>query len=366
MANPLLLVLKGLHRTQSLILRSPSKEGDNDDNKEEILQSCSDKVDGETLGSEATSLMNVKHEAKKDGSRRLRSLDGSASQKESVLFSFDLTQETLDYKAECQIITDQSSLQELRDIFQRKNTTAKLPECNMERYDYSSFSSLPKKQQQDPLADEVYIPYHRRMERTEKRVQNVEKEQSALDLDHLSNLVKLLNEDTCWRKHIGKLVLISDKDRDEDLQKKRELALRELQGYFAKYQRWRSKMALQRQKEARMRQKAKSKMINGEERKRKKEAKRELKRKAQAEEEARQQQKRQKTEKQLAKESQFVSFHKNDGGDKYKVHLKFDQLIRRNHRSVEAFGQAFPLMIKRDFSIPMSWVEQFRPNSSSI
>lgn len=365
MANPLLLVLKGLHRTQSLILRSPSKEDDDGDDKEEILQSSVDNVDGEVLAGEGTTtLVNGTHQANKDDSRRLRSLDGSIAQKESALFSFDLTQETLDNQAECQLVAEQTSLQELRDIFQKKGGVAKLEEPNMETYDYSSYGTGQNKQQRDPLTDEIYIPYHRRMERTEKRVQNVEKDQSALDLDHLSNLVKLLNEETCWRKHIMKLVLISDEDTDEDLQKKRELALGELQGYFAKYHRWKSKMALQRQKEARMRQKIKSKMINSEERQRKKEAKRELKRKAQAEEEARQQQKKQKIEKQIAKESQFVSFYRRDGGDKYRVHPKFDQLIKRNHRNVEAFGQPFPLMIKRDFFIPISWVEQFRPDST--
>lgn len=86
----------------------------------------------------------------------------------------------------------------------------------------------------DPLAPEGFAGHHRRMERQERHMQALEKQQFIVTVGRVKVQRALLLKDE-WKDSIQGVVKIDDMSDAEELDKKRGLALDEINKFLAKY-----------------------------------------------------------------------------------------------------------------------------------
>lgn len=116
-----------------------------------------------------------------------------------------------------------------------------------EKFQYRSRPSGPKT---DPLGDEHYVTYHRKMEREEKSVQRLEQERNATEMDRLSTQREQLLS-TTWPSALQRITLIDNPRDATELDTKRDLTLREIDLYLNKYKAWKKReLLLKPQKKA--------------------------------------------------------------------------------------------------------------------
>ncbi|WPK25105.1 hypothetical protein PUMCH_002408 [Australozyma saopauloensis] len=89
----------------------------------------------------------------------------------------------------------------------------------------------------DPLADEVYEPFHRRMKKDERSVTLADRSKLHFDVDNLRGQLTLLNQHD-WIKHVPTMVSLNDRNDYEELSRKRVLARREILKNLEKFQDW--------------------------------------------------------------------------------------------------------------------------------
>lgn len=228
----------------------------------------------------------------------------------------------------------------------------------------------------DPLVDSQFEPYHKHMERAEKRTQMTEREKLATEREKF----KMLKEDLLgadWKKVLLGVTAIRDPDNKIELEEKKGKTIAEINAYLNRFVE-----AREREKKLRAKQKIQTEdpgvddfsssdeectgtgksttyrykyvydlpgkemiaEIEPEEisepvpKRKSSEIKREVKRVKTA---------GASRSKPSVPEKPFVSFFTNP-----KHRLKFDQLLKRPHRTAQAFGRPVPTMKKHDFDLP--------------
>ncbi|PIS57587.1 hypothetical protein CJI97_000631 [Candidozyma auris] len=98
---------------------------------------------------------------------------------------------------------------------------------------------LPRRQRtkRDPLSDDVYLPFHRKMKRDEKSMTGSDKNRIANEVDNFKMQLMLLQQNT-WARHLPKITYINDKSNPAELQWKRSATFAELQRLVQKYENW--------------------------------------------------------------------------------------------------------------------------------
>lgn len=105
-----------------------------------------------------------------------------------------------------------------------------------EMLDLSEFTRGISHHPEDPLGDEAFFKAHRKAERREKSLRNIEKEKTMHEKDHLERLLDGLKGPD-WLRVIG-VSAIPDGDLKR-LQDKRNYFIREIKSLLRKFQRWR-------------------------------------------------------------------------------------------------------------------------------
>lgn len=90
---------------------------------------------------------------------------------------------------------------------------------------------------QDPLDDELYLTFHRRMRKDERSVALTDKSKLHFDIDNLRGQLELLNQHD-WVKHLPLMVHLNDRNDYDELTKKRIMARREIKKTLEKFQDW--------------------------------------------------------------------------------------------------------------------------------
>jgi len=102
--------------------------------------------------------------------------------------------------------------------------------------DLSGFDKAIPHHPDDPLGDEVYLKAHRKAERREKGLRNIEKEKAMFEKAHLERLLDGLKGHD-WLKTLG---VVGGMDCDlKALQEKRDHFITEIKLLLKKFQRWR-------------------------------------------------------------------------------------------------------------------------------
>lgn len=89
----------------------------------------------------------------------------------------------------------------------------------------------------DPLADDVYQVFHRRMKKDERSVALVDKSKLHFDIDNLQSQLKLLDQHD-WIKHLPSMVVLNDRNDYDELVTKRGMARKDILKTLKKFQDW--------------------------------------------------------------------------------------------------------------------------------
>jgi len=112
----------------------------------------------------------------------------------------------------------------------------------------SSLESLCKDAASDPLADTFYFPHHRRAERKEKQLRNIEKERAMHEKLQLERLLDGL-QGPDWLKVMG-ITGVTDGER-KDWEPKRDFFIKEVEALVDKFRIWKDEeKRLRAEKEA--------------------------------------------------------------------------------------------------------------------
>lgn len=95
---------------------------------------------------------------------------------------------------------------------------------------------------QDPLDDEKYLTFHRKMRKDERSVALTDKSKLQFDIDNLRGQLELLNQHD-WVKHLPLMVHLNDRNDYDELTKKRNMAKKEIQKTLEKFQDWEARSA---------------------------------------------------------------------------------------------------------------------------
>lgn len=111
--------------------------------------------------------------------------------------------------------------------------TALTKETNLKRT--SAEPPRRRRHRVDPLQDELYLPFHRRMKQHEKSMALADKSRVMFEVDNLRTQMALLRQHD-WAKHLPRITVV-DKT-PEDLAEKRKLTLAEIRKLLQKYHHW--------------------------------------------------------------------------------------------------------------------------------
>lgn len=173
--------------------------------------------------------------------RRLRL--GRDGKGQSRLFNFESVNSLLYQDREIGICSSLES-----DDFKTKNfkryafygQMAELPKLKNKETDLKYNESLPPRRQRlkmDPLPDQHFETFHRRMKREEKNMTGADRSKMMSEIETLKSQLRLLRQHD-WMKHLPRITLVKDpKDRSE-LQRKRELTEKECLRLLNKYYSW--------------------------------------------------------------------------------------------------------------------------------
>lgn len=89
----------------------------------------------------------------------------------------------------------------------------------------------------DPLDDELYGAYHRRMEKEEKKMLNRDREAFCTEADTLRSQLSQLNQSD-WAKSLSMITYIRDTRDMNELHEKRQWTIASLEAMLAKFDEW--------------------------------------------------------------------------------------------------------------------------------
>lgn len=266
--------------------------------------------------------------------------------------------------------------------FERKKPIEKKGPIKVGSSEFELFSymgiSTGRRNAPDPLVDSQFEPYHRHMERAEKRTQMTEREKLATEREKF----KMLKEDLLgadWKKVLLGVTAIRDPDCKTELEEKKGKTIAEINAYLNRFVE-----AREREKKLRAKQKNQTEDPGVDDFSSSDEEctgtgkttayrykyvydlpGKEVIAESEPEELSEPMHKRKSSEikrdskkvktasggtfssKPSLPKKPFVSFFTNP-----KHRLKFDQLLKRPHRTAQAFGRPVPTMKKHDFELP--------------
>lgn len=104
----------------------------------------------------------------------------------------------------------------------------------------SAKSKSRANKQKDPLADETYEAFHKKMRRDEKIMTNEDRTRMLSDLDNLNSRNKLLHQYD-WIRHLPLITHVNDVNNFEELNLKNELTKAEIERLNRKHDNWKKR-----------------------------------------------------------------------------------------------------------------------------
>lgn len=306
------------------------------------------------------------------------------------------------------MVTDQAestSNESLNSVNSKKMPSIQIGSCEFELFSYMGVST-GRRNTPDPLLTSTFEPYHKHMERAEKRTQMTEREKHAGEREKFKTIKQDLNGPD-WKKVLLSVTAVRDSRNKLELEEKKDKTIAEIDVYLNKFGE-----AREREKKLRLIQKSqkedpgvddfsesdeemsstttdtskatryKYRYVYDLPQAEKEKVKIEIeelpeplpkvhKRHAINSQPMKDSSKRVKS---ISKghsttsskdttvassntktaTSPFVSFFAKPKG-----RMKFDQLLKKPHRNVQAFGQAIPAMKKSNFDLPEEWKLQY-------
>ncbi|CAN6669047.1 hypothetical protein TRVA0_041S00584 [Trichomonascus vanleenenianus] len=215
----LLLVLKGLQKTQSLMSLSRSTKPDENQHAER---------EG---GPEP-----------REKPRKLRSESSAGEstkpqEEDPQLFQFDFNYVPPDYDKPLEVIREGGTATNGNGLTRRKSTTAR----HIEPFEYpKDIQPHEGPNRGDPLEDGVYVPHHRRKEREERRIQVQERDKLFLEAEKFDSQLKELQAPT-WEKSLPLITAIDDVSDRNEMEVKRKLTVAEISAQLARYHDWKKR-----------------------------------------------------------------------------------------------------------------------------
>lgn len=139
------------------------------------------------------------------------------------------------------ILSRDSSSKELRCVTSQEQEL-QLIKRNPVKFNLLATPIRRQRNCQDPLPDEFYLSFHRRMRKDERSVTLVDKSRLHFDIDNLRGQLALLNQHD-WIKHLPSMVILNDRNDYDELVKKRRLAVREIAKTLDKFENWEARTA---------------------------------------------------------------------------------------------------------------------------
>ncbi|RCK55935.1 hypothetical protein Cantr_06015 [Candida viswanathii] len=176
-------------------------------------------------------------------SRKLRSTTAKPKASDAVLFDFDNVNEYLHNNKPIVISTTNRKAGQSPYNHYGHNTS-QLPKLPVRTGVSQTSRALPRKSAKtDPLPDSLYEIFHRKMRRNEKQMTNEERIKNLWELDTLQSHLEDLNQ-LHWFRALPAITSIKDvKDYDE-LERKRDLTISEIERLLRKHDIWRKRQEL--------------------------------------------------------------------------------------------------------------------------
>ncbi|KAM9894787.1 hypothetical protein OXX79_008478 [Metschnikowia pulcherrima] len=105
---------------------------------------------------------------------------------------------------------------------------------------------LPRRRRRiiaDPLNDEVYETFHRRMKKEERSRTLTDRGRMYFEMDNLKSQLELLQQHD-WNKHLPTLTKINDRSDVDELLKKRQATMHEIEKTLAKFANWEARSSV--------------------------------------------------------------------------------------------------------------------------
>lgn len=391
MPNPFLLVLKGLQNTtQSLMspIRPPDGPNTTTDDETAGIAVIQKPVSGQAAKKPASSRTAAGGRGgasrKPETERKLRSVtkleDGAD---EPALYDFDISApiNVIDAMEPLKLVDRDVSLPEIkgaRRFAPIEFTDDDGPEASLENGNAKTFSppngapipanvasparlvaASPRRAAlsgaKDPLSEDHFVVYHRRMEREEKRMQSIERERSLGEVDRVLAQRGILTGPS-WRNDIRYITRITDTDDETAIDFKRRLTLQEIEAYLQKYRDWKKREALVKaQKRAGGSQGNPLAYVFGGTLDTPDETSGESDNDSVSDSSESEHEQTPVPSPELQRPDiipvkPFTSFYKDP-----RKRPRFDVLVKRPARTTHAFGCEIPHMLRRDFEIPEHW-----------
>lgn len=174
--------------------------------------------------------------------RALRLADNSKT-KSSKLLDFDVANPLL-YK-DHNIRIDRISPLITDNLYHYYGAACKKPAIAAKETDLKYKEKLlPRRQRTraDPLDDELYYGFHRRMTKEEKSMTGSDRTRMMLEIESLKEQLSLLLQHD-WARHLPRIVFVQDRKDVDEMTRKRSLMEHELRRLLGKFANWEARNA---------------------------------------------------------------------------------------------------------------------------
>lgn len=171
--------------------------------------------------------------------RRLRlSNEDTGVSEIAKLYNFDDSNDLLykDQKILLDTVTDVKKLSKYK-YFKERSQLPRIPKRSLQMETLPIILSRRRKHKVDPLSDDAYVVFHRRMMKDERSCTAADKSRIVFEMDNLRAQYELLQQHD-WVKYLPSVTRIKDRQDSNELQRKRKLTLAEIERTFAKYSNW--------------------------------------------------------------------------------------------------------------------------------
>ncbi|KAL6450144.1 SAS4 Something about silencing protein 4 [Candida maltosa Xu316] len=171
-------------------------------------------------------------------SRKLRSTSARPKETDKALFDFDNVNKYL-YRNHPIKFTTTTDHQQPYEYY--GHASSDLPSLPLRSAVTETDRSFPRRPPPtDPLPDSLYDIFHRKMKKNEKQMSNEERIKNLWELDTLQSQLENLNQYD-WIRSLPNITKINDPKNYDELERKRELTISEIERLLRKHDNWRKR-----------------------------------------------------------------------------------------------------------------------------
>lgn len=167
---------------------------------------------------------------------------GKESSSKSKLFNFESINPLLYQNTPIELVSSDNSNGKISELqaYHYYGMASKNPKLATVDTDLKyNDALLPRRQRlkSDPLSDERYTTFHRKMKREEKSMASADRNKLGHEIGNLKAQLQLLRQHD-WVRHLPRMTVVNDARDMDELQRKRQLTEREIRRLLEKYDDW--------------------------------------------------------------------------------------------------------------------------------